>query len=86
VRQYANDRALWALATACVFVAGVAARLAVTGVGNVGHFLVAMPLLGLASIPFGWALHAIAVVCGARFPRLAPPPDAADYDDGPPAR
>jgi hypothetical protein len=84
MRQYSNDLRLWALATGCLFTACVVARLVFTGVGDVGRFLVAMPVLWLACIPAGWALHALAVVCGARFPRFAAPPDAADYDDTPP--
>ena len=55
-----------------------------TGVRDLGHLLVALPVLWLVCLPLGWALHAVAVVCGARFPTFAAPPDAADYDDEPP--
>ena len=84
MRRYSNDLGLWALATLCLFVVCVVARLLVTGVGDVGRFFVVMPFLWLVCIPFGWALHAVAVVCGARFPKFTAPPDAADYDDAPP--
>ena len=33
----------------------------------------------------GWFAQLIAASCGLRFPRHAPPDQAADYDDKPPA-
>jgi hypothetical protein len=87
MRQYPTDYRLWGIIFGCLFFPIAALWLLFEPMkfnGANGLFQDSIYFTGGCAVA-SWTLHALLVVCGVRLSDRPIPPEAADYDDAPPA-